>query len=54
MTLSIGTCVLSALFDTSNPERAEITRESFVARISDRLLVSELSLAENAAAPARL
>ena len=51
MTLYLDTSVLSALFDTRNPERVEITREFFVTRISDRLLVSELTLAEIAATP---
>jgi len=51
MTLYLDTSLLSALFDTRNPERAEITKEFFAARISDRLLVSELTLAEIAATP---
>ncbi|MGA2974139.1 MAG: PIN domain-containing protein [Spirochaetia bacterium] len=51
MILYLDTSVLSALFDTRNPERVGITREFFVARISDRLLVSELTLAEIAATP---
>jgi predicted nucleic acid-binding protein len=51
MTLYLDTSVQSALFDTRNPERVEITREFFAARISDRLLVSELTLAEIAAMP---
>jgi len=51
MILYLDTSVLSALFDARNPERAEITKEFFAARISDRLLVSELTLAEIAATP---
>jgi predicted nucleic acid-binding protein len=51
MPLYLDTSVLSALFDTRNPERVEITRELFVARLSDRLLVSELTFAEIAATP---
>jgi len=47
----LGTSVLSALFDTRNPEGAEITKEFFAARTSDRLLVSELTLAEIAVTP---
>lgn len=51
MILYLDTSVLSALFDARNPERVEITKEFFVARTSDRLLVSELTLAEIAATP---
>ena len=51
MPLYLDTSVLSALFDTRNPERVEITRELFVARLSDRLLVSELTFAEIVATP---
>ena len=49
MTLYLDTSVLSALFDTRNPERLEITKEFFATRASDRLLVSTLTLAEIAA-----
>jgi len=51
MILYLDTSVLSAPFDTRNPERLEITREFFAARSSDRLLVSDLTLAEIAATP---
>ena len=51
MRLYLDTSVLSALFDVRNPERAEITREFFEARSSDRLIVSDLTLAEIAATP---
>lgn len=51
MTLYLDTSVLSALFDTKNPERLEITKEFFAARASDRMLVSRLTLAEIAATP---
>ncbi len=51
MTLYLDTSVLSALFDIRNRERAEITREFFAARVSDRLIVSELTLAEIRATP---
>jgi hypothetical protein len=43
MTLYLDTSVLSALFDTKNPERLEITKEFFAARASDRLVVSRLT-----------
>jgi predicted nucleic acid-binding protein len=46
MTLYLDTSVVSALFDSRNPERQEITRDFFDLRSGDRMLVSELTLAE--------
>ncbi len=51
MKIYLDTSVLSAMFDTRNPERLEITREFFGGRLGDRLIVSELTLAEIAATP---
>lgn len=49
MKIYLDTSVLSAMFDTRNPERLEITREFFAGRVADSLVVSELTLAEIAA-----
>lgn len=51
MKIYLDTSVLSAMFDTRNPERLEITKEFFAGRVADRLVVSELTLAEIAATP---
>jgi predicted nucleic acid-binding protein len=51
MKIYLDTSVLSAMFDTRNPERLEITKEFFAGRATDRLVVSELTLAEVAATP---
>ena len=46
MTLYLDTSVISALFDERNPERQALTKDFFEGRTADRLLVSELTLAE--------
>lgn len=46
MTLYLDTSVISALFDSRNPERQEITKEFFATRTTDRILISELTLVE--------
>ena len=46
MTLYLDTSVISALFDKRNPERKALTKDFFEGRMADRLLVSELTLAE--------
>ena len=51
MKIYLDTSVLSAMFDTRNPERLEITKEFFAGQATNRLVVSELTLAEIAATP---
>jgi predicted nucleic acid-binding protein len=51
MKIYLDTSVLSAMFDTRNPERLEITKDFFAGRATDRLVVSELTLAEVDATP---
>ena len=49
MRIYLDTSVLSARFDARNPERLEITKDFFAGRSADRIVVSELTLAEIAA-----
>jgi predicted nucleic acid-binding protein len=51
MTLYLDTSVISAMFDTRNPERQEITKDFFSARFDDKMLISELTILEIANTP---